>query len=114
MNEIANDQADEQCQRGDEFEVEQRLTADAADLPDILHAGDAGYDGAKNDQGNDHSDEPDESIPQRLHGDSSGGAEISERYGEDNSDEDLYPEMGVKGFFGHRPSRLHQSRAFEE
>src|SRR5262249_32854129 len=107
MNEIANHQADEQCESRDHFEIEQRLAADATDFLHVPHAGDAGYYGAKNDQRNDHGDEADETIAQRLHGDGFGGTQISECHCEGNGDEDLNPEIRVERLFGHRLNWRH-------
>ena len=102
MNEVAYDEADEQCERGDHFEVEQRLATDAANLFHVLHAGNAGDHRAKNDQRNDHGDEANETISKRLHGNGVGGTQIAERYRENNGDEYLHPEICVERVFTHK------------
>src|SRR5580692_9585285 len=96
MNEIADDKADKQSERRDDFEVQQRFAADAANFFHVLHAGDAGDYSAENDQRNDHCDEANETIAQRLHCDGLGGTQIAERYSEGDRDEDLYPEICVE------------------
>jgi len=93
MHEVAHHQSDEQRNRGDNLEIQQRFAADTADLFHVLHAGDAGNHGTKDDQRNDHRDEANETIPERLHGDGFGRAEIAEHNGSTNRDEDLHPEF---------------------
>ena len=58
-----------ESERGYDFKVEQRFAADAADLLHVLHPGDAGDHGAEDHQRDDHGDQADERVAQRLHGD---------------------------------------------
>jgi hypothetical protein len=67
LHERAYQQADEKGDAGDDFEVEQRFAADAADLLDTIHAGNAAGDRAENDQRDHHRDQPDECIAERTH-----------------------------------------------
>ena len=57
---------DDQRESGDDFEVEQRLAADAAELLQIAHRGDAVDDGAEDDRRDDHLDQLDEAVAERL------------------------------------------------
>ena len=54
-------------ERGHDLEVEQRLEADAADLLHVLHAGDAVHDRAEDDRRDEHLDQLDEGVAERLH-----------------------------------------------
>ena len=99
VHEVANNKADEQCGSGNNLEVEQRLATHAANFFHVLHAGDAGDHRAKNDQRNDHGDEANETISERLHGDGFGGTQTAERYRENNGDEDLDPQICVERLF---------------
>ena len=53
--------------RADDLEVEQRQAAGLADLLHVLHAGDADHDGAEDDRRDDHLDQLDEAVAERLH-----------------------------------------------
>src|SRR5271166_4558542 len=111
MHHIPHHQPDKQRQRGHNLEIQQRLPAYAPNLFHVLHAGNAGNHGAKNDQRNDHRDQPDETVAQRLHGDSSRRTEITEEYGYGDSEENLHPQVRVERFFLRRAARGHQSRS---
>ena len=67
LDDGAGDQAEDQRQAGRNFEVDQRLPADAADLLHALHAGDAGGNRAEDDQRDDHRDQADEGVAERPH-----------------------------------------------
>ena len=63
----AHQEADDQRDAGKDFKVEERLAADAADLLDAIHAGNAGRDGAEDHQRDHHRDQPDEAVTERSH-----------------------------------------------
>ena len=63
---IADDKTDHQREGGDDFEIDQRLDADAADLLGILYMRDAGYHGAEDDRRDHHLDQLDEAVAERL------------------------------------------------
>ena len=67
LPQIDDDQPDDQGHRGHDLEVDQRLDADPADLLHVLHAGDAVDDGAEDDRRDQHLDQLDERIAERLH-----------------------------------------------
>ena len=57
-----------ECDRSNQFEVDERLDPDTAELLHVAYAGDANNDGEKDDRGDHHADELDEAVPKRLHG----------------------------------------------
>ena len=63
---VADDQPDHQRKRRDDFEIDQRLDADAADFLGILDVGDARHHRAEDDRGNHHLDQLDEAVAERL------------------------------------------------
>ena len=63
---VDDGEADHQRDRRDDFEVEQGLAADAADLLHVAGAGDAEDDGAEDDRADQHLDERDEAVAERL------------------------------------------------
>ena len=66
LDHIADDKTDHQREGGDDFEIDQRLDADAADLLGILYMRDAGYHGAEDDRRDHHLDQFDEAVTERL------------------------------------------------
>ena len=64
---IDDDQADDEGDRADHLEIEHGQAAGLADLLHVFHAGDADDDGAEDDRRDDHLDQLDESVAQRLH-----------------------------------------------
>ena len=99
LDHVADDQPDEEREGRNDFEVQQRLAADAPDLLHVLHAGDAGNHGAEDDQGDDHRDQADEGVAKRLHGDGVLRAEVAERDSEQHRNDDLNPKGRVPGLF---------------
>jgi hypothetical protein len=99
VRDVADNQTNEQCDCGDHLKVEECLAAHTADFFHVLHAGYARDHGAKDDQRNDHRDEPDETIAKRLHGDGFSGAQITEHHRSRNGDKDLHPEIRVERRF---------------
>jgi hypothetical protein len=64
---VDDHEADDQRDRGHDLEVDQRLQADPADLLHVLHAGDAVHHGAEDDRRDQHLDQLDEGVAERLH-----------------------------------------------
>lgn len=64
---VGDHQAEDQGDGGEDFEVDHRLQADAADLLQVTGAGDAVDHHAEDDQCDEHLDQLDEAIAQRLH-----------------------------------------------
>ena len=66
LQHIDDGQAQHQRQRRDQFEIAQRIESDATDATQIVHAGDAQHHRAEDDRRDDHLDQADEAITQRL------------------------------------------------
>src|SRR6516165_1271918 len=61
--------ADEQCQRGEDLEIDHRLDADPTDFLDVASADDSMHYNAEHDRRDEHRDQLDEGIaewPERL------------------------------------------------
>ena len=86
---IDDHQADDQSERGHHLEVDQRLQPDPADLLHVLHAGDAVHHGAENDRRDQHLDQLDEEITQRLHLRAERWVEVPEQDAEHDGAQDL-------------------------
>ena len=99
LNQVAHHQADQQRNRGDDFEIEQGLAADAPHLFQVSHASNAGHDGAKDDQRDDHGDDADKGVPERLHGDGRVRPLPAQNDADRYADEHLAPESSIEGLF---------------
>ena len=66
LDDIGDDQADDQRQGREEQEIGERLAGDAADRRQVAHAGDAGDDGQEDHRRDDHLDQLDEAVAERL------------------------------------------------
>src|SRR6218665_3181557 len=62
----AQHQAQHQGDGGQQLEVDQRLHAHPAHAPEVARAGDAMHDHAEHQHRNDHLDQPDEAVTERL------------------------------------------------
>ena len=90
------DEADDQRERADDLEVEQRVAAGLADLLHVLHAGDADDDRAEDDRRDDHLDQLDEAVAERLHRRAGLGKEVAEQNADDDRDDHLEVERLVE------------------
>jgi hypothetical protein len=102
LDQISDYQANQQRNRGDHFEVEQRLAAYTAYLLHVSHTGDTGNDGAKDHQLDYHGDHAYEGGAEGLHGDRRTLPQIAENDSDRYTDEDLAPESSVEGFLAIR------------
>ena len=91
MRHVADQHPGKQRQRGHDFKVQQRLSADPAHFLQILHAGDARHDRAENNQRDHHGDQADKAIAERLHLDRGCRLEIAVHNGQGHSDQHLPP-----------------------
>jgi hypothetical protein len=66
LDDVGDDQADTERERGDDFEVEERLDANAAELAEVAYARDANDNGEEDDRGDHHPDEFDEAVAEWL------------------------------------------------
>ena len=103
LHDVDDDQADDQRDRADDLEVEQRQAAGLADLLHVLHAGDADDDGAEDDRRDDHLDQLDEAVAERLHRLAGLRAEVAEQDADDDRDDDLEVERLVERLAGSGP-----------
>ncbi len=95
LHHVPDHQADQQRDGGYDFKVEQRFAADAPHLLHVLHPGNAGDHGAEDHQRDDHGDQADERVAQRLHGDRSSRAEIAQNDGDCDREQHLRREALV-------------------
>jgi hypothetical protein len=101
---VHHDQADDERHGTDDFEIQQRQAAGLADLLHVFHAGDADDDGTEDHRRDDHLDQLDEAIAQRLHGFTGGRIEVAQRDTDDDGTQDLEIQGFVKGRFLRRHS----------
>ena len=106
FEEVDNEEADGEGKGGDDFEVEERFAADAAEFFHVAHGSDAVDDGAEDDGGDHHLDEFDEAIAERFEGFGLIREEVAEGDADCDGDEDLDVEDaipgGALGGVGHR------------
>ena len=107
LHEIGNDHAESKRQRRECQEIEHRLAGDAADLLQVRHAGNAGRDRQEDYGSNDHLDQFDESIAERLQSGSEIRIEMTDKHAGADGDDHLEIEMSVKWF---RLARSHGGR----
>ena len=104
LQRVHDNEADDQGERRQHLEIDQRLEADAADLLHVLHAGNAVHDRAKDDRRNDHLDQFDEGVAQRLHLLAELRVEVSERDADDDGRDHLQVEALVERLVRRAPS----------
>ncbi len=71
-------QPDDQRDRADDLEIQQRQPAGLADLLHVFHAGDADHHRAEDDRRDDHLDQLDEAIAERLHARAHRGVKVAQ------------------------------------
>jgi hypothetical protein len=96
MQDVADDQADDQRQRRENDEIEHRLASDAADLFQVRHAGNAGGDGEEDDRRDDHLDEADEGIAERLQAGAEIRPEMADQHAGDDGTDDLEIQVPIE------------------
>ena len=94
LHDIADDEADDEREGGDDLEIDQRLDADAADLLGVLDMGDAGDDRAEDDRRDHHLDQLDEAVAERL--DAGRGGEVGEGDADDDAEQDGEQDLDVE------------------
>ena len=96
LHDVDDDEPDDQRERAHHFEVQQRERARLADLLHVLHAGDAEHHRAEDDRRDQHLDQLDEAVAQRLHRLPGFGPEIPEQHAGHDGDEHLHVERCVE------------------
>ena len=94
-----HNQPDDQCQRTHDFKIEQRLNTDAAYLVQLPHAGNASYHGAEDDRRNDHFNQLDKTVTERLHRNTGFRVEMAEQNADGDGGQNLEIQMLI-AFFG--------------
>jgi hypothetical protein len=89
-------EADHQRDGAHDLEVQQRKTAGLAHLLHVFHAGDADHHRAEDDRRDDHLDELDEAVAQRLHGLAERGIEVAEQHADDHRGDHLHVKGSVQ------------------
>ena len=84
-------------QRREGEEVGERLAGDAADLLQVRHAGDAGDHGQEDHRRDDHLDQLDEGVAERLQAGADVGPEVADGDAEDDRGQHLDIELAVEG-----------------
>ena len=100
---VDDDEADDERDRRDHFEVEQRLAAHTADLLHVARAGDAEHDRAEDDRADQHLDERDEPVAERLEPDAGGRIGVADRTARENREQDPEIEMPSEAFHARLP-----------
>src|SRR5690606_11618822 len=101
LNNVDHDQTDQQGDSRNDFEVQQRVAASLADRLHVLHTSDTADHSAEDDWGNDHFDQFDEPVAQRLEGLAGIRIEVTDQ----NADHDCYDHLEVQGFIQGLTSR---------
>ncbi|MNF77576.1 hypothetical protein D3C84_597260 [compost metagenome] len=101
MQRMRRQQADQQRKAGDDFEVQQRLATDPADLFHVVHAGDSRDHCAEDDRADDHLDQLDETVTQRLEVDADLRPEMADHNAQRDGDEHLHVEGSQQFLDGH-------------
>ncbi|MNV00484.1 hypothetical protein D3C71_906460 [compost metagenome] len=96
LHHVRHHQADHQCQRGEEDEIDHRLGEDAAHGTQVGHAGDAGDDGQEDHRGDDHLHQLDEGITQRLERFGEGRLEVAEQHAQGDGQQHLEIQLPVE------------------
>ena len=99
LERVDDEEADDQRERADDLEVEEREAAGLADLLHVLHAGDADDHRAEDDRRDDHLDQLDERVAERLHRFAGLGPEMAEDDPADDREQHLRVEMLVERLF---------------
>ena len=89
LDDVDHDKPDDQGQCGDDLEIEDGLAAHAAYRLDVFHLGDAHGHGAEDDGSDDHLDEVDERVSQRLEINAQRGIEVPDQDTENQGDNNL-------------------------
>ena len=89
LHDVDDDQANQQGDGRNDLEIEQRVATGLANRFHVLHARDTADDGTEDDRGDDHFDQLDEPVTQRLNGHTELWVEVTERDTDDNCNNHL-------------------------
>lgn len=91
---IDDHKTDDESNRRNRFEVKQREAARFADLLHVFHAGNTRHNGTEDHGGNDHFDETNKAVAERLHRSS----DVGSRHAEPDTDQDRANDLEIKNF----------------
>ena len=83
-------EAQQQRDRGDDLEIAQRIQADAAHMPQVVHARNAQHHRAEDDGRDQHLDQLDEAIAQRLELHGQVRHEVADQHADHDRDQHLH------------------------
>jgi hypothetical protein len=89
LDHVDHNQADDQRQGRDDFEVQQGIATGLADRLHALHPGDAADHGTEDDRGDDHLDQLDEAVAEWLELDRELRIEVADQNTDDDRDDHL-------------------------
>ncbi len=101
------DQRHRQRHRGHGLEIDQRLDRHPARAPHVAHPGDAVDDGAEDHRRDDHPDQGDEEVAQRLHRRPQVGLQPAQQGARSHGEQDLEPQLAEQAR-EHRPGLQHR------
>jgi hypothetical protein len=97
LHHVAHDQPEEEGERGDQLEVDQGLDADPADRLQVADVRDPDHHGAEDDRCDQHLDQLDEGVAQRLHLRAERRIEVAQKDAQHDRTQHLDVEMPVPG-----------------
>src|SRR6516225_8626683 len=86
---VTDRESDQKRKCRDNFEIQKGLTADTADLLHVFHARNPGDQGAEDDQRNNHGDQANKRVAERLHRHSFRRADVAEEDGHSDAEQYL-------------------------
>ncbi|MNR17829.1 hypothetical protein D3C85_1345160 [compost metagenome] len=98
LEHVRGHQADQQREGRDDLEIQQGDAAHPAHLLHVAHAGDAGHHGTEDDRADDHLDQLDEGVAQRLHLHACVGPDMAQQDAHGNREQHLHVQDLVEGF----------------
>ncbi len=96
MEEVDNDEADDESQRGNNFKIEKRFEADATDFLEITHLRNADHDGAEDDRCEQHANQFDECVGERFEIVTGSGEKATDGNAKDEAEKHLEIKVSIK------------------
>ena len=100
MPQIHGDEADDERDGGEHFEIYDRFQSHASDPRNIGHARDAVNHSAENNWRDQHADQFDKRVAEGLHLHAEAGIKSPEQYSGNHSEQHVDPKAGVPGLRG--------------
>src|ERR1700758_1845020 len=96
LDDVHDDKPDSERDCRCNFEVDDRLDADAAGLMKVCHAGNADHNGCKNDRSEQHPDQFDEQVSEWFELRTEVRVEMPDEDAGNNANQNLYVELGKR------------------